>query len=370
MTDKKINALVISEIPAPYRVDIFLELSKWMNLKVYFQSNKDQSRSPDYFVKSEKLSFEILDNESAKNNFKNDLKNINKFDMVIAYHPVCKAALQAELLCKLKGIPYFVNTDGAFVNPNLLKDFIKKLVYRNAAGCFSGGKSATEYFLHYGVKKECIFEYGFTCLHDEDIIEKVVASKEKDEWKTNLDLPKKKIVLTVGQFIPRKGFDILIEAWNIAKTEDAYLIIIGGGPDREQYEDFIKKNHIENIDLIDFLPKEKLRDYYFAADVFVLPTREDVWGLVVNEAMAVGLPVLTTNMCNAGTQLIEDGINGYVVPVNNIEILAEKLESLLYNDNLNMIGENNLRKIKEYTIKNAADSHKKAIELLVKKTSN
>ena len=61
-----------------------------------------------------------------------------------------------------------------------------------------------------------------------------------------------------------------------------------------------------------FMTKKELADWYQAADLFVMPTREDVWGLVVNEAMAYGLPVISSDMCGAASEMVKNGYNGYI----------------------------------------------------------
>ena len=85
--EKRLKALVIAEIPAPYRVDIFLEMAKNIDLDVFFQDNKDQSRSPDYFVKSGALKFSILDDQINQNIFKSTFKSFmnNTFRIIFIY---------------------------------------------------------------------------------------------------------------------------------------------------------------------------------------------------------------------------------------------------------------------------------------------
>ena len=61
----------------------------------------------------------------------------------------------------------------------------------------------------------------------------------------------------------------------------------------------------------------------FFAAFSKMPTREDIWGLVINEAMAYGLPIITTDNCLAGLELIKNEENGYIIPVNNTELLAQ-----------------------------------------------
>ena len=104
-----------------------------------------------------------------------------------------------------------------------------------------------------------------------------------------------------------------------------------------------------NVHVIPFVSKKELLEYYRASDIFVLPTREDIWGLVVNEAMACGLPIITTDRCNAGIELIKDGENGYIVPTDNRDALCGAILKLKVSDNLQEISNNNLKKIREYT---------------------
>src|SRR5699024_5061815 len=114
--------------------------------------------------------------------------------------------------------------------------------------------------------------------------------------------------------------------------------------------------------------KEELNEYYKASDLFVLPTREDIWGLVINEAMANGLPVITTTSCVAGIEMIEEGINGYLVPKDDVEEIIENVNKILNSDTLKQnMSLNSLEKAKEYTIENMA---KKTYEILCKLEGN
>jgi glycosyltransferase involved in cell wall biosynthesis len=93
-----------------------------------------------------------------------------------------------------------------------------------------------------------------------------------------------------------------------------------------------------------------------ASDLFVLPTREDIWGLVINEAMTQGLPVITTDNCMAGLEMIKD--KNCIVPVGNSVKLSESINYLLSDpEQLKKIGENNLNTIKEYSIEKMAFAH-------------
>ncbi len=101
--------------------------------------------------------------------------------------------------------------------------------------------------------------------------------------------------------------------------------------------------------------------------MFVLPTRTDIWGLVINEAMAAGLPIVTTDRCVAGMEMIEDAVNGYIVPVNDDQQLAARCVEILSNEMLSrQMKINNLEKIKDYTVEKMAEVHLRVFERFLK----
>ncbi len=133
------------------------------------------------------------------------------------------------------------------------------------------------------------------------------------------------------------------------------IYFIGGEPTREHLN-FCKEQDLKNIHFVGFQKKEELARYYRAADLLVLPTHSDVWGLVVNEAMACGLPVVTTDQCVAGAELIENGVNGYLVPAWEPEILAQSVNQVL-EQNYAAMGTAALETIRPYTLENMAQVH-------------
>lgn len=94
--------------------------------------------------------------------------------------------------------------------------------------------------------------------------------------------------------------------------------------------------------------------------------REDIWGLVINEAMAHGLPIITTDRCIAGLELIENGEGGFIVETENVEKLAYAMNILIQNEELaRKMSERNLAKIKEYTIESMAKVHLQIFEMII-----
>lgn len=355
--------LVLASFPAPYRVAVFQGLSNYYKLDVFFGTSKDQNRSKSYFVDKDSFKYYLIDDKEDQDYFKLCVSNLEQYDLVLAYDWYLNYALKVERKCIKKGIPYIINCDGAFVPETLtVKDHIKRIVkgyfIKRATLCFGGGISAERYFEYYGAKEARIKLHPFSSLHKDDILEKALTDTEKSKWKERLGLSTSKMVLAIGQFIRRKGFDILLEAWT-ELDEQYQLVLIGGGDKKQEYDAIIENKKYRNVKLIDFLPKDKVFEYYMAADVFVMPTREDVWGLVINEAMATGLPVISSNRCNAAVELVKNGENGYIVPNEDSESLAERIQFILRLDETQRMEMQNesIMCISEYTLERIIEKH-------------
>ena len=187
-----------------------------------------------------------------------------------------------------------------------------------------------------------------------DILKQAPSYEEKMELRRELGIGEDKVILSIGQFIHRKGYDILLRS--AADLEPGTGIYIIGGEPTEEYKQLCQDLGLTNVHFLGFMKKEKLVKYYKAADLFVLPTREDIWGLVINEAMAYGLPVVTTDKCVAGLELVEQNVNGCIVPVEDHQKLASGINRILRGDTQKM-GEISLEKVRPYTIENMVKKH-------------
>ena len=361
----KVKILAFADFPSPYRVEVFKGLAKEYDMLVVFDKMSDQNRNAAWFCKNTGLNSISLLEEAGRMQFEKELKQIKKYDLVLAYDYHIKNAIRLEIDCIKNKVPYIMNLDGAFIRKNFIKNIIKRYLVTHAAGYFASGNHAAEYFKYFGADENKIYYHPFTSLHADEVLKEPLSETEKTRYKKKLGVDKSKMVLTIGQFIHRKGFDVLLEAWNKELDESCSLVIVGGGEEENQYRQYIADHNLENVQLVGFKQKEEIFEYYKSADLFVLPTREDIWGLVINEAMACGLPVISTNMCLGAVELIENGINGYIVPVNNSNELTEAMKKLLCVDS-SVIGIVNLQKITNYTYENVIKSHIQAINELVK----
>ena len=321
----KVKVLAFADFPSPYRVEVFKGLAKKYEIFAVFDKMSDQNRNAEWFCKDTGLNSISLLEEAGRVQFEKEVKEIKKYDLVLAYDYHIRNAIKLELACIRNKVPYIMNLDGAFIRKNFLKNLIKRYLVTHASGYFASGSHAAEYFKYFGADESKIYYHPFTSLHEEEILKIPVSKEEKNIYKRNLGLSSKKMVLTIGQFIYRKGFDILLGAWSKELDEKYTLVIVGGGEEENQYREYISKHNLKNVHLVGFKQKNEIFEYYKAADLFVLPTREDIWGLVINEAMAFGLPVIATDMCLGAVELIENGVNCIILTTYNNPSIARKI---------------------------------------------
>lgn len=364
------KVLYITTVPSPYKVDMFEELGKMCDLTVIFENQGVSYRDKSWMV-TEYRNFkaEFLKGIKIKNTILSTgiIKNLkkNRYDIIVIGVYSTISQMIAQLYMKKHNINYVISSDGGMIKSEKKIFYkIKKYFIKNANAWLSTAIETTKYLEYYGANKKKIFNYPFTSIKDDDIIRRKLSNEEKKVIKSTLGIKEKKIVISVGQFIYRKGYDILINSCKDFDNDIGIYII--GGKITEEYKKIIKKSKFKNFYFLDFMNKKELSNYYKIADLFVLPTREDIWGLVINEAMAYGLPVITTNKCVAGLELIKDGKNGYIVESDNEVKLREKITFLLANENLRTNMSNaNISSIKQYTIRNMAKRHIEIFNILV-----
>ncbi len=137
-------------------------------------------------------------------------------------------------------------------------------------------------------------------------------------------------VLFSGQFIERKGIDILLAAFlQIARERPRLrLLLLGDGPLRSAIAAGVPDDLKDRVVFLGFRQPAELPEVFAAADMFVLPSRHDGWGVVVNEAVGAGLPVIVSDRVGAAHDLVVDGVNGFVVPAADVGALAGALRRL------------------------------------------
>ena len=361
------KVLFLTNLPSPYRVDFFNELGKQCDLTVVFEKKFSAEREKTW----QKFSFEHFQGYFLKGistgvdsafsfGVLKFLKN-QSYDFIICANFSTLTGLLAVHYMKRHKIPYWLETDGGSPKGgNGFKEKLKRWVVSGAAGYFSTSRENDNYFLAYGAKKECIFRYPFTSLFQKDLLCVVPNGAEKQDLRKELKMKESFIVLSVGRFTYLngygKGYDVLLKAAKSLPKEIGWYII--GGKPTAEFATMKREGELDNVHFVDFKQKEELKKYYRAADLFALMTVGEAWGLVINEAMACGLPVITTERCIAGTELVHNGETGYLLSVGDNNGLATSVYQMLQDQiSLQKMGLNALKTIAGYTFESMAKTH-------------
>lgn len=361
------KVLFIANVPSPYRIDFFNALGNLCELTVLFEARTARSR--DKLWIGEKIkSFKAVFMDGIKIGEAEGLcldvfqfLSIQKYDLIIEGFYSSPTGMLAIEYMRIHKIPFILSTDGGLIQETVgIKYKLKRHFIGAATAWLSTGNVANSYLECYGAKKERIYIYPFTSVNNSEILETPLTIEEKIFIRKKLEMKESHIVLSVGQFIYRKGYDLLLKTCkDLDKNVGIYIV---GGKPKEEYLQLQKELGLNNVYFEEFKKKEELAEYYKAADLFVLPTREDIWGLVVNEAMAHGLPVITTDKCVAGVEMIKG--NGKIVPLECN--WGKEIKSVIESNEYSRMQERSLNIARGYTIEKMAAVHMEIFKAVTK----
>lgn len=262
--------------------------------------------------------------------FSKKLAKENKYDLTHSFFSVPCGAI--SLLLKRKfGIPYIISLRGSDV-PGYSERFtalykaitpIIKKIWKEAYFVIANSQGLAELALKSSPEKEIgIIPNGID-------IEEFFPDPNKKETD-------KFTIVCVSRVTPRKGIRFLIQAFNVLSKRYDFLrlVIVGDGNEKESLENLVFSLGLKDKVLFTGpVLHEKVLEYYQKANIFALPSMNEGMSNTMLEALACGLPLVSTN--TGGTkELIEDGQNGFIVKMKEYYDLAEKIEKFLLNRNL------------------------------------
>ena len=319
------KVLFVTNLPAPYKVSFFELLSQNVDLTVVYERRSASNRN-EKWRNDEARSFKEIyldgvsvgEDSSFTPKIIGYIKNGNYDSIIMNGYSSLTAMLAIEYM-RDHHVPFGVMCDGMLPSEDgIIKGMLKRRLIGAASFWLSSGDITTKQLLKYGAKNERLYKYPFSSVKETEIVS---APFDKQIYKKKIGCKSDTMILYVGQFIPRKGIDVLLKAHS-KLSDSAELRVVGG-------ENCPQEQNYKNVIFEGFKTKEQLADYYAAADVFVLPTREDIWGLVVNEAFAFGLPVITSDNCGAGMEMITQGVNGFIFPNEDADALRDMIVKAL-----------------------------------------
>ena len=326
------KTLFVFNHPAPYKVHVFNELAKLTDIRVIFERKKAKDR-PDSFYADNEYNFPVIFLKSKgfgkENTATSELKNYIKkhrhlYDVIVMNGYSTIAEMKAIRYMIKHHIPYVLQINGGIIkNDSAFKKQLKTYYISNAYKWFSPCKEADEYLVHYGANKKMIFDYPYGNYFDKEMVSKPYSPEAKAKIRKKYNLPDGPLFISAAQFIKRKNN---IQLMSMFKDRKETLVLIGSGEEKNKYIEYIKKNNIKNIILMDYLKKTDLFEVLRSGDYFITLSKEDIFGHTTLEAMANGLPVISSDKVVASKEVIVNGENGFLVDIDNEKQIKEALD--------------------------------------------
>lgn len=363
---KKRRVLLLSEIISPYRIPVFNALATHatVDLHVVFLAETDAALRQWHVYKDEiRFSYEVLPSWRLPLHKRSLLLNWGVCACLRKFAPqtiICGgynyyASWEALSWARRHEVSFVLWSESNGYDARSGSRWVESLKLHFLSRCSRfvvPGKSSFEYLQSLRILPESITlapnavdNAGFAGQSES-------IRARASEFRQRIGLPPR-FVLYVGRLVPQKGVFDLLDAYGRLEDDirsQVGLVFAGDGECRAELERKAKRIRGGEICFPGFLQREDLAGLYALAESLVLPTHSDPWGLVVNEAMACGLPIVVTSVAGCVADLVEDGWNGYVAPPANPEALKTAIDRLLRSVELRQeMSARSLERIKNYS---------------------
>jgi len=345
MPNKKRRLLILSEIISPYRIPVFNALAKHENvdLHVVFLAETDSSLREWPIYKNEiSFSYRVLRSLRIRAAGHNLLFNWGLracFRELAPQTILCGgynyfASWQALWWARHHQVDFVLWSESNWHDSrkgHRWVEFMKAYFVARCERFVVPGKASFEYLQSLGVSEDRINIAPNAVGNELFAAQAERVRAESTEFRTRFGLPAR-FLLFVGRLVEAKGVFDLLEAYGKLGDDvrsQAGLVFAGDGAARAQLEEKAKSISRATICFPGFVHREDLAGFYALAEALILPTHSDPWGLVVNEAMACGLPVVVTDVAGCSSDLVENGWNGYVVAMGNSVALKDAIDVIL-----------------------------------------
>lgn len=366
-----VRLALLTEIISPYRIPVFNALARreGIDLHVIFLAETDASQRQWLVYKEEiEFSYEVLPARRWRWRDWHILLNLGMWRALSRFRP-------SSIICGGYNHPAFWEALGwakshsahfsAWIESttqdqrksNLLTAFVKHLFIRKCSAFVVPGKSSFEYVKSLGVldtrihtAPNAVDNHLFSALAR-------TARQRDPQLRNELGLPSR-YFLYAGRIIPEKGVFHLLEAYTRLPPEmrsEVGLVFVGEGISKKELMTCAASTRPGSVIFPGFAQREQLASFYALAEVLVFPTLSDPWGLVVNEAMACGLPIIATSVAGCTADLVRDRKNGFIVLPKNVDQLAEAMAAFARDPNLaSRMGARSARLIESFSPESCA----------------
>lgn len=364
-----------NNIPSPYMVERFNALADrgTFEFEAWFNDRNEPDRSWDVDESSWRFKYRYVPRIRIG-------KRVLHWPwLLLARRPDVLVSLYAEpvfiagwLLAKLRGAKtgFWVEvTFDRWVKRRAYKNWIKRWLFRRVDAIVTVGEDGRRFAEHAGAIAGKIFyaPHVIDVSHYSNGAQ--LARSGRAQLRTELGL-RGTVFVYVGRLWWGKGLTYLLEAFEAVQarsSDEISLLLVGDGPDEAKLRQRSAERGLRNVVFAGFKQKPELPRYYAASDVFVFPTLGDPYGLVVDEAMACGLPVISTSAAGEIRDRIEEGVNGYIVPPDDSLALAARMEELAQSPELRLrMGRLSAEKIQGHTPAKWAEDFERIVEVLLR----
>ncbi|MEI7993363.1 MAG: glycosyltransferase family 4 protein [Methylococcaceae bacterium] len=275
----------------------------------------------------------------------------NRFDVLLLHGYNSFTNIAAIIVAKFLGTKVLMRGDTR-IQPNHkmtgLKAYLKRMLFNYCNGFVTIGSLNRAYYEQLGVPSDRLYFAPFCVQNDAFAVLPDLHKRYRLELRETLNLASDSlIVLFASKLIKRKSTEDLIQAF--ARIADvypaAYLVIAGSGDEENHLRQLAASINNLQIRFIGFQNQSQLPKLYAASDIFVLPSHSEPWGLVINEVMAAGLPVIVSSEVGAAPDLVEGKGTGIVFPWGDVQALASAIEMLLKSPTLRLEMGTNARQL-------------------------
>ncbi len=330
---KRFKVLLVTNIIPPYRIPLYKYIyqEEDFDLKLIALAESEANREWEITKNQIKLNFMVLPGIHKFIRDKEITIHLNwglwkailryKPDIVITSGYDMFAYWAAFLYCKLFKKKYILWNGTTLLSAGRINGFIgkiKQMIIGGADRYIAYGKKAAEYLTYMGASKGHI-HVGINTVDMNWFRKKAKEFHQDENLRRERSRYPKLLMLYVGQLIKRKGIYQLLKALSELHDPNVGLLIVGSGPQERELKEFCKDQNLENVYFDGFQQQEALLRYYALADVLILPSFKEVWGLVINEALASGIYVLCSKYTGAAYDLIKEGWNGILFDPHSLE---------------------------------------------------
>jgi len=297
-----------------------------------------------------------------------------RYDAVWVHGYMGNTSRLAILTALTKGVPVLMRGESHLrVEPSsatkqYVKDLALRALFRRLAGFLCIGTLNKAYYQHFGVPEGRLFwcpytvDNAFFRRHAEALAPQ--RHELRAQWGIHDDRP---VILFAGKLLAMKQPRLLLEAYRrVRERRRCALLMAGDGPLRGELEGEIHRCAIPDVLITGFLNQSEIPKAYAAADLLVLPSRHEPWGLVVNEAMNFSLPIVVSDRVGCGPDLVTSGVNGEVFEHHSVDALETVLERLVsQTERLRELGRASLQRIQQWGMPETARGVTEALHAVV-----